>query len=111
MPILRTPQEIRGREGQWRDYSEVDIVNNTPLFKWHFQSGVFPDEKADKTLMAYICRHEGQWFLINRNAEGLMSPGGNSVPQGQAIRLFDGAVFRMYRGERGLLAEISIKKS
>ena len=107
---LKLKQEIRGHEGQWRDYAEVDVVNNTPLFKWHFQSSVFPDEKADKTLQAYICRHNGEWFLINRNADGLMSPEGNSVPSGQAIKLYDGAVFRMYRGERGLLAEISITK-
>lgn len=100
--------EVRGHDGEWRSYSELDVVNNTPLFKWHLYSNVFADEKADKSLQAYVCCHNGEWFLINRNAEGLLSPQGNPVPAGQAIRLTDGTVFRGSRYERGMLIKVRI---
>ncbi|MBP1549066.1 MAG: hypothetical protein J6A05_03585 [Oscillospiraceae bacterium] len=100
--------EVRGHDGEWRSYSELDVVNNTPLFKWHLYSNVFADEKADKSLQAYVCCHNGEWFLINRNAEGLLSPQGNPVPAGQAIRLTDGTVFRGSRHERGMLIKVRI---
>ena len=100
--------EVRGHDGEWRSYSELDVVNNTPLFKWHLYSNVFADEKADKSLQAYVCCHNGEWFLINRNAEGLLSPQGNPVPVGQAIRITDGTVFRGSRYERGMLIKVRI---
>lgn len=100
--------EVRGHAGQWRQVSEVDAVNNTPLFKWHTHSNIFPDEKADLTMQAYICSHKGEWFLINSHAEGLLSPQGNPVPTGQAIRLSDGVVFRASRDDRGMLINVRI---
>ncbi|MCL2054086.1 MAG: hypothetical protein FWG90_06565 [Oscillospiraceae bacterium] len=100
--------EIRGHAGLWRKYSEMDIVNNTPLFKWHTRADVFPDEKADTAMQAYVCNHGGEWFLINSCAEGLLSPLGNPVPCGQGIRLYDGAIFRASREDRGVLINVSI---
>jgi len=100
--------EVRGHAGEWRKHSELDVVNNTPLFKWHMQSNVFADEKADKSLQAYVCCHNGDWFLINRAAEGMLSPSGNPVPVGQAIRLHDGTAFRAGSGERGMLIRVKI---
>lgn len=100
--------EVRGHSGQWRKASELDVVNNTPLFKWHTHSNIFPDEKADTTMQAYVCCHHGEWFLINSHAIGMLSPQGNPVPQGQAIRLRDGTVFRASRDERGMLIKVSI---
>ena len=99
---------MRGHDGEWRSYSELDVVNNTPLFKWHLYSNVFADEKADKSLQAYVCCHNGEWFLINRNADGMLSPQGNPVPAGQAIRLTDGTIFRGSRNERGMLIKVRI---
>ena len=100
--------EVRGHDGEWRSYSELDVVNNTPLFKWHLYSNVFADEKADKSLQAYVCCHNGEWFLINRSADGMLSPQGNPVPVGQAIRLTDGTIFRGSRYERGMLIKVRI---
>lgn len=105
---LEMSAEVRGHPGEWRKRAELDAVHNTPLFKWHMNSGVFADEKADKSLQAYVCRHGGQWFLVNCRAEGLMSPSGNPVPAGQAIRLEDGTVFRASRDERGMLIRVKI---
>ncbi len=100
--------EIRGHQGQWRQYSELDIVNNTPLFKWHMISGIFPDEKSDKSLQAYVCCHNDKWYLINSDASGLLSPKGNPVPAGQAIHLQDNTVFRASREDRGMLIRVKI---
>lgn len=105
---LEMNAEVRGHPGEWRKRSELDVVHNTPLFKWHMRSDVFADEKADKTMQAYICRHGEEWFLINIRAEGLMSPSGNPVPAGQAIRLENGTVFRASRGECGMLIKVRI---
>lgn len=100
--------EVRGHSGEWRKYSELDVVHNTPLFKWHLQSNVFADEKAEKSLQAYACCHGGEWFLVNQRAEGLLSPQGNPVPAGQAIRIEDGTMFRACREERGMLIKVRI---
>ncbi len=100
--------EVRGHPGEWKKYSELDVVNNTPLFKWHLQSNIFADEKADTELQAYVCCHNGEWFLINKHSTGLLSPNGNPVPAGQAIRLYDGTVFRASRSERGMLIKVRI---
>ncbi|MCM1329557.1 MAG: serine/threonine-protein kinase [Ruminococcus sp.] len=100
--------EVRGHTGEWRKFSELDIVHNTPLFKWHLQSSVFADEKADKSLQAYACCHGGNWFIINCRAQGLLSPSGNPVPAGQAIRIEDGTQFRACCGERGTLIRVRI---
>ena len=107
---LKLKTEVRGRTGQWLSIGEVDVVHNTPLFKWHFFSNVFPDEKADRTMVAYICKHEGEWLLVNQKVNGMLSPNGNCVPPGQAILLRDGTVFRASREDRGLLIEVSITK-
>lgn len=100
----------RGKKGQWRKHSTLIAENNTPLFKWHTRTDVFPDEKADTGLEAYICSHEKAWYLINSHAEGLISPMGSPVPAGKAIRLTNGTVFRACREENGSLIKVSIIK-
>jgi hypothetical protein len=105
---LTVNTEVRGHKGQWRKYSELDAVNNTPLFKWHTHSNIFPDEKADTAMQAYVCFHGGEWFLINSHASGMLSPLGNPVPAGQAIRLKNGTVFRASRDDRGTLISVNI---
>lgn len=107
---LKLKTELRGRPGQWLNIGEVDVVHNTPLFKWHIFSNVFPDEKADRTMVAYICKHQGQWLLVNQKVNGMISPTGNCVPPGHAIALKDGTVFRASREDRGVLVEVSITK-
>ncbi len=102
--------ESRGCPGQWLNVNELVVHHNTPLFKWHIFSNVFADEKADRTMQAYVCKHNGQWLLVNQNVNGMLSPGGNSVPAGQAILLKDGVVFRASREDRGMLVQVSLAK-
>lgn len=104
---LHLKSELRGKTGQWIDSGEVDVYHNMPLFRWHIFSNVFPDEKANRDMMAYVCKVQGQWLLVNYNIKGLTSPGGNLVPVGQAILLKDGSVFRATTEEHGLLIEVS----
>ena len=83
------------------------IYDNMPLFKWHVFSNCFPDEKADRTMLAYVCKYQGQWLLVNHGIQGMTSPGGNLVPVGQAILLKDGAVFRISNEDKGYLVEVA----
>ena len=103
---LRLRSQLRGSAGQWVDAGVVNVYHNMPLFRWHMTAGCFPDEKADRQMLAYACKYQGQWLLVNHAAAGMTSPGGSLVPVGQAIVLKDGAVFRMSGGERGYLAEV-----
>ena len=103
---LRLKSQARGRSGQWVDAGQVNVYHNMPLFKWHVFSRCFPDEKTDRGMMAYVCKHQGQWLMVNHNIQGMTSPGGSLVPVGRAVLLRDGAVFRASTEERGLLIEV-----
>lgn len=104
---LRLKSPLRGRAGQWMQVGEMDLYDHMPLFQWHVRADVFPGEKADQTPQAYVCRHQGQWLLVNRRVRGMTSPGGRTVPRGQALPLRPGAVFRACGGERTYLMEVS----
>ena len=107
---LHLKSELHGRKGQWIPAGDITAFHNMPLFRWHVFANTFPDEKTDRSMMAYICKYEGQWLLVNYNIEGMTSPKGNLVPAGQAILLQDGAVFRISNRGGGLLVEVSIGK-
>ena len=98
----------RGRQGQWVDSGMVVVYDRMPLMKWHILSNVFPDEKAERSLQAYVCKSEGRWFLVNHAVHGMMSPRGSLVPVRGAVALTDGAVFRASEEERGFLVEVSV---
>ena len=102
---LRLKSPLRGRPGQWMPAGEVNVYDNMPLFKWHMLADVFPDEKADRNLQAYICKCRGEWLLVNYAVQGMTSPGGNLVPIGRAVQLQNGVVFRAAGGERAYLIE------
>ena len=101
---LKSP--LRGRYGQWMHAGEVDVYDHMPLFKWHILANTFPDEKTSREMQAYVCRHQGQWLLVNHKVRGMTSPHGGLVPVGQAVVLRDGAVFRASGEDRGFLIEV-----
>jgi len=107
---LHLKSQLRGKSGQWVDAGTLDVYHNMPLFKWHAFANTFPDEKADRDMVAYVVKHQGQWLLVNHNIQGMTSPSGNMVPIGQAVLLKDGAVFRMSNDDKGLLVEVSCGK-
>ncbi|MCI5751172.1 MAG: hypothetical protein MR038_01635 [Oscillospiraceae bacterium] len=108
---LNFSRHIRGQKGKWRRYSKLLAVNNTPIFGWHIKDNIFPDEKADKQRLGYICNYKGNWFLANEHISGLVSPSGNSVPAGSgSIMISDGTQFLTSNDEHGLLVTVSVKK-
>lgn len=108
---IRFCTQSRGHNGQWLKTGEMIAENNTPLGKWHIFSNVFPDEKSDKTMQAYICNYNGKWLLVNKNVKGMISPNGNIVPAEQAICLENGTAFRLSSENKGMLAEVSVIKT
>lgn len=103
---LRLKRQIGGRAGHWVDAGVVNLYHNMPLFRWHLFANCFPDEKADRTMLAYVVDYRGQWLLVNNGVNGMTSPSGNLVPVGQAVLLKNGAVFRASTEEKGLLIEV-----
>lgn len=107
---LHLRSQLRGQSGQWVSAKYVNLYHNMPLFQWHVQSNCFPDEKADRRMMAYVCCHQGQWLLVNQAVQGMSSPTGRLVPAGQAILLRHGATFRTTTEDKGYLAEVLCRR-
>lgn len=97
----------RGKNGMFKEKSEIVVYNEMPLFDWHIYSNVHNDEKAGTELRAYTAKRNGMWLLVNYGIEGMTSPSGRLVPKGHAVALKDGALFRMTDRENGLLCEVS----
>lgn len=106
---LHMKSPLYGRTGQWKDLRAIIAYDNMPLFKWHIYANSYPDEKADRTLQAYICKNNDQWLLVNKNVAGMLSPNGNIVPRGRAILLKNGLVFMASDKDNGMLIEVSQK--
>ena len=107
--IVRLHQRspLRGRSGQWAGTGVVNLYDGMALYPWHVLANTFPDEKADRTMVAYACKCGGDWLLVNHALAGMCTPGGGLVPRGQAVSLRDGTMFRACGGEKGLFMEVS----
>jgi serine/threonine protein kinase len=94
--------------GQWVVDGQLAVYHNLCLFQWHVRTDILPGPDADRTPQAYFALHEGMWLLINQALDGLISPGGNPVPRGQAVVLRHGETFRLASGDtgRGVLVEM-----
>lgn len=69
--------------------------NQTPIMKWHLSNKIFPDERADRTIMAYTCYYNNRWLLVNNSCDGMYSPNGNLIPKGNATFISDGVQIRL----------------
>ncbi len=104
---LRLKQSLAGRQGHWRTAGEINLYDNMPLFLWHFFANTFPDEKVqNREMQAYISHQKGEWYLVNKKLEGMLSPKGNLVPAGKAIHLKSGSVFMSGNRPGSLLLEV-----
>ena len=107
MARLSFKSAMRGKNGMFKEKSEVIAYDGMPLFDWHIYSNVYNDEKASTDMRAYVAYRSGMWLLVNYGIEGMTSPSGRLVPKGSAVALSDGAVFRMTNRDDGLLCEVS----
>ncbi len=104
---LRLKQPLAGRYGHWQPAGEINLYDKMPLFKWHFIANTFPDEKIrDREMKAYISRQNGEWYLVNQNMEGMLSPKGNLVPKGSGVHLKDKSLFVSSNQPDALLMEV-----
>lgn len=104
---LRLRQPLAGMNGHWRPVGEVNLYDNMPLFLWHFFANTFPDEKVqNREMQAYISRQNGEWYLVNKNLKGMLSPRGNLVPSGKAVHLKNGEVFLSSNKPNALLLDV-----
>ncbi len=104
---LRLMKPVSGWRGHWQSSGEINLYDQMPLFIWHFLANTFPDEKVqDRAMKAYISHQNGEWYLINRNLEGMLSPKGNLVPAGKAVHLQKGEFFPSNNKPNALLLEI-----
>jgi hypothetical protein len=82
-------------KGKWYKISSMVAENHTPIMKWHLSTKVFPDERADRTIMAYTYYYDNRWVLVNNACEGMHSPNGNLLPRGKATVITDGCQVRL----------------
>jgi hypothetical protein len=95
------------RPGQFRPEGHHLVAwDRRALHKWHVLAGVRPVEGVDRDVQAVVVAHQGQWLLLNRNLDSLVSPSGNPVPKGQACRLSDGDEILLSKEERGRLVSV-----
>ena len=106
---IELKKKIKGQQGQWLEFRELNITENFSIYKWHIFSNIFADEKADTTLQAYIEKRENKWFFVNKSIEGLVSPRGIIIPKGQRFLLKNKDVFQASEKEQGMLMEFLIK--
>ena len=105
---LKLKKQMSGRRGQWQQVGEINLYEGKTLHSWHFLSGTFPDEKCfDREMKAYISHQNGQWYLVNNNLAGMLSPKGNLVPVGQAVHLKSGDIFLSNNDKNALLIEVA----
>jgi serine/threonine protein kinase len=90
--------EVRKNPGEYRKNFDAVLTDNTPLFRWHFIPNIYPDEKTDRTLTAYVIRHAGEWFIVNARVQGLYAPDGRVVAPGRSCRIYDGAALQTADG-------------
>jgi serine/threonine protein kinase len=101
------------RPGQFRPEGHSVIgwpphaPNHRTLHRWHVYSKVHPVEGVEQDVLAYVAFHEGQWILVNKGLDSMVSPAGNPVPRGQACPLKEGDEVRLSKEEQGRL--ISVK--
>ncbi|MDR0986449.1 MAG: hypothetical protein LBL98_01975 [Ruminococcus sp.] len=97
---------VQSSPGEYREIFGAVFADNSPLFSWHFTPGIIPDEKTDRTLLAYIVRHGGDYFFVNSKLHGLVTSDGKVLPPGRAFRLNDGCT--LY-SDKGVLIAAEIK--
>ncbi len=95
------------RRGQFRPENHCLVAwDQRRLHLWHVYTHIQPIEGVDKSTMAYVAFHQGQWILINKDLDSLISPSGNPVPKGQACPLNEGDEILLSKKDRARLISV-----
>ena len=95
------------RQGQFRPENHCLVAwHQRILHEWHVFSNKRMDENADPTGLADVQFYQGQWILINRGLDSMVSPSGNPVPKEQAVALKDGDEILLSKAEKGRLVTV-----
>jgi serine/threonine protein kinase len=111
---LKSPQPVlefhyAARTGQFRPEGHCLVAwDRRQLHKWHVFRNVRPVEGVDQEVQAYVAFYQGQWILINKTLDSMVSPGGNPVPKGQACALRDGDEVRLSKEDQGRLVSVKM---
>jgi hypothetical protein len=97
------------RKGQFRPEGHCLVAfDQRPLNLWHVYTNVRPIEGVDRETQAYVCFYQGQWILVNKHLDSMLSPAGNPVPKGQACPLRDGDEILLSKEARGRLLTVKM---
>ncbi|MDB4416025.1 serine/threonine-protein kinase [Akkermansiaceae bacterium] len=99
------------RPGQFRPQNHSVVAwDKRTLHEWHVYSNKRMDENSDPTGLADVQFYNGQWILINRELDSMVSPSGNPVPKGQAVVLKEGDEILLSKSEKGRLISVRMIK-
>lgn len=87
--------EKKTDKGKWFSISTLIAEDCTPIMLWHMSSRIFPDERADRTIMAYVRYHNGRYLLVNNAYDGMYSNNGNLIPKNYAVNIVNGMNIRL----------------
>jgi len=95
------------RQGQFRPENHCLVAwDQRILHEWHVFSNKRMDENANPVGLADVHFYQGQWILINRGLDSMVSPSGNPVPKEQAVALKDGDEILLSKAEKGRLVTV-----
>ncbi|MCC9608613.1 hypothetical protein LOC68_09390 [Blastopirellula sp. JC732] len=99
------------RTGQFRSESHVLVCwDKRPLHEWHIYQNRRLNELSDKSMLATIRQHQGQWLLGNVALDSLVSPSGSPVPRKQFRVLRDEDEILLTKEDRGRLMKVRFTK-
>ena len=94
------------------DGHRVTVYDGLSLYRWHANRFVFPNERLedkDAKRMAYVQRHDGGWVLVNQALPDMMDVKTKTpIPTGQHIKLEEGAMILLEKGQGGRLIQVQL---
>jgi len=111
--VLKLNFKKEYRPGTWLADGELVIFHGKTIMKWHVYDNIQPNDPtltdADRAEIYADCQfHGGQWILINRKLQHMLSPSRTPVAPNSAVALKAGAQFHLSGEPHGRIAEVEI---
>ncbi len=99
------------RPGQFRSESHLLVGwDKRTIHQWHVYQNRRLNELSDKSMLATIRYHQGQWLLGNVALDSLVSPSGSPVPRKQYRKLNEDDEILLTKEDRGRLVKVRFTK-